>query len=138
MHNIWYTVEMLKVYVPLQVGYHIVKETRIKKPELGHCNKAGTPPLRHLREFRVKDPAQLQGLEVGKEIALDTLFEKDQLVDIAGTTIGKGFQGTIKRWGHKRGLMSHGALRADQAASCCHRPKSSELGRSSVLKTDVA
>lgn len=98
----------LTTFLHAQVGYHIVKEKNIKKPELGHCNKAGTPPLRHLREFRVKDPAMLEGYEVGKEIELGTLFEKDQLVDVAGTTVGKGFQGTVKRWGHKRGLMTHG------------------------------
>ena len=94
----------------LQIGYHVVKEKNIKKPELGHCNKNGTPPLRHLREFKVKDASALEGYEVGKEIELDALFEKDQLVDVAGTTVGKGFQGTIKRWGHKRGLMTHGTL----------------------------
>lgn len=56
----------------------------------------------------MKDTALLEGYEIGKEIEIDALFEKDQLVDIAGTSIGKGFQGTVKRWGHKRGLMTHG------------------------------
>jgi large subunit ribosomal protein L3 len=110
--------QMLMVSMAVQIGYHAVTENRIKKPELGHCNKAGTPPLRHLREFRVKDPAQLEGFEVGTKIELGQLFQVDQLVDIAGTTIGKGFQGTIKRWGHKRGPMTHGAQFLQTASHC--------------------
>lgn len=66
------------------------------------------PPLRHLCEFKVKDAGQLEGMEVGQQIDMTKLFEKDQSVDVAGMTIGKGFQGSIKRWGHKRGPMSHG------------------------------
>lgn len=92
----------------LQVGYKEVKEKNLKKPEVGHCKKAGVPPLRHLCEFKVKDASQLEGMEVGQQLDMTTLFEKDQTVDVAGMTIGKGFQGSIKRWGHKRGPMSHG------------------------------
>lgn len=94
----------------LQVGYKIAKrEKHLKKPERGHCEKAGTPWLRHLVEFKVKTPEQLDGMDVGSALELESMFEVDQLVDIAGTSIGKGFQGTIKRWGHHRGLMTHGA-----------------------------
>lgn len=85
-----------------------MKEKNLKKPEVGHCKKAGVPPLRHLCEFKVKDAGQLEDMEVGQQIDMTKLFEKDQVVDVAGMTIGKGFQGSIKRWGHKRGPMSHG------------------------------
>ena len=87
-----------------------MKEKNIKKPELGHCNKAGTPPLRHLVEFKVYDAATLSGYEVGQQVDMSELFKVAELVDVAGMTIGKGFQGNIKRWGHRRGLMSHGAI----------------------------
>lgn len=92
------------------MGYKEVKEKNIKKPELGHCKKAGVPPLRHLCEFKVKDTGKLEGMEVGQQLDMTTLFEKDQLVDIAGMTIGKGFQGSVRRWGHKRGPMTHGVV----------------------------
>ena len=93
----------------MQVGYKEVREKNIKKPELGHCNKAGTPPLRHLVEFKVKSAESLEGMDVGTKLDLSNFFEPEQLVDIAGMTIGKGFQGSIKRWGHARGPMTHGA-----------------------------
>lgn len=95
----------------LQVGYKIAKrEKHLKKPERGHCDKAGVPWLRHLVEFKVKKPELLEGMEVGQELDLEAVFQTDSFVDIAGTSIGKGFQGSIKRWGHKRGLMTHGAF----------------------------
>jgi ribosomal protein L3 len=95
-----------------QVGYKVVREKNIKNPELGHCKKAGTPPLRHLVEFKVKSAEQLEGMDVGSEVDLASLFEPNQLVDVAGRSIGKGFAGSIKRWGHARGPMTHGAHEA--------------------------
>lgn len=95
----------------MQLGYKVVREKNIKKPELGHCGKAGTPPLRHLVEFKVRDSAELEGMDVGTQLDLTTMFEAGKLVDIAGTSIGKGFQGSIKRWGHAIGPMTHGAAR---------------------------
>jgi ribosomal protein L3 len=115
----------------LQVGYKVVKEKNIKKPEQGHCKKAGTPLLRHLKEFKVKDAGQLDGYEVGKEIAVDSLFEQGQLVDVSGMTIGKGFQGTVKRWGHARGPMTHGE---PSTASCsCRYFDSHTSGRTGAV-----
>lgn len=96
----------------MQLGYKVVREKNIKKPEIGHCTKAGTPLLRHLKEFKVKDGSTLDGLDVGKEIDMNEIFSKGDMVDCSGMSIGKGFQGNIKRWGHKRGLMSHGTLLA--------------------------
>jgi large subunit ribosomal protein L3 len=93
----------------VQLGYKIVREKNIKKPEIGHCTKAGTPLLRHLKEFKVKNADQLEGMDVGKEIDMSELFSKGDVVDCSGMSIGKGFQGNIKRWGHRRGLMTHGA-----------------------------
>jgi large subunit ribosomal protein L3 len=59
-------------------------------------------------EFKVDNPEMIKEYEMGAEIDLESLFNVDELVDVAGTSIGKGFQGSIKRWGHHRGPMTHG------------------------------
>lgn len=92
----------------VQIGYKVIKEHKMKKPELGHCKKAGVPPCKHLIEWKVKTSEQLEGFEVGTEVDMAALFQPDQLVDVAGTSVGKGTQGAIKRWGHARGPMTHG------------------------------
>lgn len=93
-------------YSAVQVGYQEVKPSKLTKPEVGHCTKAGAPPLRKLREFKVKD---VSGYEPGQALAVEEMFKEGDLVDVAGTSIGKGFQGGIKRWGFARGLMTHGS-----------------------------
>lgn len=96
-------------YSAVQVGYKKVAERKVAKPELGHLQKAGCPPLKHLREFRFKDGAQVAAFTPGQELDVAAMFKPGDAVDVAGTTIGKGFQGAIKMWGHKRGLMTHGS-----------------------------
>lgn len=93
-------------YSAVQVGYQVVRDTKLTKPERGHCEKAGTPPLRHLREFKVKS---IDGYEPGQQLNVEEMFKAGDLVDVAGTSIGKGFQGGIKRWGFARGNMTHGS-----------------------------
>lgn len=101
-------------YTAVQVGYEVVKEKKLTKPELGHLAKAGLPPLRHLREFKIADASSY---EVGQQLNVEDMFDVGDLVDVAGTSIGKGFQGTIKRWGHHRGLMTHGSKSKRQHGS---------------------
>ncbi|KAK3274303.1 Plastid ribosomal protein L3, imported to chloroplast, large ribosomal subunit [Cymbomonas tetramitiformis] len=93
-------------YTAVQVGYRGSRESKMTQPELGHLAKSGSPPLRHLGEFRVKSA---EGFESGKQLQLEEMFSAGDLVDIQGTSIGKGFQGGIKRHGFKRGLMTHGS-----------------------------
>lgn len=93
-------------YDAVQVGYQVVAERKLTKPEVGHTTKAGAPPLRHLREFKVKN---VDGYEPGKQLQIEEMFKVGDLIDVAGTTIGKGFQGGIKRWGFARGNMTHGS-----------------------------
>ncbi|KAL4446359.1 hypothetical protein ABPG77_003166 [Micractinium sp. CCAP 211/92] len=93
-------------YTAVQVGYKTVPDRKITKPELGHLQKAGAPAMKHLREFKVKDAA---GFEPGQQLNVADMFSEGDLVDVAGTTIGKGFQGGIKRWGFARGNMTHGS-----------------------------
>jgi large subunit ribosomal protein L3 len=93
-------------YNAVQVGYQEVKESKLTKPEAGHCKKAGVAPLRKLREFKLKD---VSTFEPGQALAVEEMFKEGDLVDVAGISIGKGFQGGVKRWGFARGLMTHGS-----------------------------
>ena len=93
-------------YAAVQVGYQVVRESKLTKPQAGHCAKAGAAPLRHLREFKVKD---VSAYAPGQALAVDEMFKEGDFVDVAGTSIGKGFQGGIKRWGFARGNMTHGS-----------------------------
>lgn len=92
-------------YTAVQIGYGSVKEKALTKPELGHLEKASASPLRHLKEYRVD---AVDGFEMGQEIKADQ-FEAGQLVDITGTSIGKGFAGYQKRHNFSRGPMAHGS-----------------------------
>merc|ERR1719230_789231 len=73
---------------------------------MGHLLKAGAPALCHLAEFRTTTPVKFN---LGRKLDTSTMFKEGDLVDVAGTSIGKGFQGGIKRWNMHRGLMTHGS-----------------------------
>ncbi|KAJ9525316.1 hypothetical protein QJQ45_020858 [Haematococcus lacustris] len=96
-------------YNAVQVGYKVVPERKMTKPELGHLKKSGCPPLKHLIEFRLKDKSVVTSYTPGQELSVSDMFKEGEKVDVAGTSIGKGFQGTVKRWGHHRGFMTHGS-----------------------------
>eukprot|EP00884_Botryococcus_braunii_P020659 jgi/Botrbrau1/7277/Bobra.0318s0015.1 len=93
-------------YGAVQIAYEPVKPKNIRKPELGHLQKAGAPPLRHLREFKIPS---IEGYEPGQQLNFADVFSVGDIVDVAGTSIGKGFQGAIKRHNHRRGPMTHGS-----------------------------
>ncbi len=93
-------------YDAIQLGFGDVKEYKLNKPERGHFAKASVPVQKHLREFRVSD---VTSHKVGDVIKVDTFSEGD-VVDIQGTSKGKGFQGVIKRHGQHRGPMGHGSM----------------------------
>lgn len=92
-------------YNSVQVGYEEVKEKAITKPELGHLSKSGAAPLRHLKEYRLKDATQY---ELGQTIKAD-IFKAGEIVDVSGKTIGRGFAGYQKRHNFRRGNMTHGS-----------------------------
>lgn len=92
-------------YESIQVGYKTVKEKALNKPLLGHLAKAGVAPVRHLIEYRLDDASSYS---LGQEITAD-IFQEGDLVDVAGTTIGRGFSGYQKRHNFKRGNMTHGS-----------------------------
>ena len=92
-------------YNAIQVAYGDVKEKALSRPELGHLKKSDTSPRRHLREYRVQDVSEF---ELGSTITADR-FAEGQLVDVIGTSIGRGFAGYQKRHNFKRGPMAHGS-----------------------------
>ena len=91
-------------YEAVQVGFMDAKPQRVNKPMTGHFEKAGVAPKKHLIEFRTEGEAY----ELGQQITVAD-FEEGKLLDVTGTSKGKGTQGNIKRHGHHRGPMSHGS-----------------------------
>jgi large subunit ribosomal protein L3 len=91
-------------YTALQLGSGTRKVSRTTKAARGHFARASVEPKRKVAEFRV-DPDQLIG--VGAELTADH-FLPGQFVDVTGTSIGKGFQGVIKRWHMHGGRATHG------------------------------
>lgn len=92
-------------YMAVQLGYGEVAQKALNKPELGHLSKVGAGPLRHLKEYRLADSAQY---ELGGQVKVD-IFEPGQVVDVIGTSIGRGFAGYQKRHNFRRGPMAHGS-----------------------------
>lgn len=97
-------------YVALQLGAGSAKAKNLSKPERGHFGKAEVEPKARIAEFRVADDALV---EVGTELSADH-FVAGQMVDISGSTQGKGFAGAMKRW-------NFGGLRASHGVSVSHR-----------------
>ena len=92
-------------YEAVQLGYQDKREVLSNKPHKGHVAKANATPKRFVREFR---DVELGEYEVGQEITVET-FAVGDIVDVTGTSKGKGFQGAIKRHGQARGPMAHGS-----------------------------
>ena len=94
-------------YNAVQVGFLDKKRQRVTKPELGHFDKANVPAKRYLREFRMTDE-EITQYEVGGEIKV-TVFQPGELIDVTGTSKGKGFAGVMKRHNFAGSSeMSHG------------------------------
>lgn len=92
-------------YSAIQVGYGEVKQKLLNKPLLGHLAKSSAPALRHLREYHVDNSGEYT---LGQQINPD-IFSAGQIVDVSGTSIGRGFAGNQKRNNFGRGPMSHGS-----------------------------
>ena len=92
-------------YDAIQLAAVSKKEARSNKPEIGHLKKANATPKRFLRELRGVD---VSAYSLGQELKAD-IFEIGEVVDVTGTSKGKGTQGVIKRWNQSRGPMSHGS-----------------------------
>src|SRR5215217_5460607 len=98
-------------YVALQVTFGARKASRVTKPQAGHLAKAGVEAGEIIREFRV-DADTAGKYAAGATVPVQDLFAAGQLVDVQGTSIGKGFTGTIKRHNFKSQRASHGNSRS--------------------------
>ena len=95
-------------YSAVQIAYGQIDPRKVNKPAAGHFDKAGVTPRRHLTEVRTADAGDYTA---GQELTVDAVFEPGQLVDVVGTSKGKGFAGVMKRHNFKGVSASHGAHR---------------------------
>ena len=94
-------------YSAVQMGFGEVKEKKLNKPKLGFFKKSKLPLLRWVKELRTEN---VEGLEVGQKLAADN-FEAGDMIDIQGVSVGRGFQGVVKRHHFKGGASkSHGSM----------------------------
>jgi len=91
-------------YEAVQLAFGATREKHLTKPELGHLRKADAGPHKHLAEFR----DEAGELQVGETVTVAAFAPGDR-IKVAGTSKGKGFQGTVKRHNFSRGPMSHGS-----------------------------
>lgn len=99
-------------YAAVQLGFQEVPERKLNRPRLGHLRRAGIHrPLKYLREFRLA-PQETEGLAALAPGSVATVeqFAPGDLVDVSAVSKGKGFAGVVKRWGLRRGPMSHGSM----------------------------
>jgi large subunit ribosomal protein L3 len=93
-------------YAAAQLGVGFIRPHKVRRPQSRDFEKLGIEPVRWLREFRL--PGALE-LEEGSLHRVEDAFSAGDLVDVIGTSKGKGFQGAIRRWGFHRGPMTHGS-----------------------------
>jgi large subunit ribosomal protein L3 len=92
-------------YEAVQLGFGDVSPKHTNKPMTGHFKKNDLPFKRTLKEFRLDD---ISNVNVGDVLKAD-VFAAGDVIDVSGVSKGKGFQGRIKRWGQRRGPMTHGS-----------------------------
>lgn len=107
-------------YTAVQIGFDAVNAAKANAADRGHCIKAGKGVFRYLRELKLE---QVSDLNIGDELTV-TQFVPGDLIDVTGTSIGKGFQGVIKRHNFKGGRASHGSRfhRAPGSIGCSATP----------------
>jgi large subunit ribosomal protein L3 len=109
-------------YSAVQLGFDETKPKRLTGGQLGHLKRNNLPPLRFLREFRVKDPDVKEGDQMTVAV-----FEVGERVDVVGVSKGKGFQGGMKRYGFRGGPKTHG--QSDRARAPGSRSSTTTPGR---------
>ena len=114
-------------YEAVQIGFGAQKEQRMTKPVLGHFKKAGTENLRKLAEFRVENASEFK---LGDVITV-AKFSEGQMVDVIGTTKGRGFQGVMKRYNFDGQPQTHGHMmhRRPGSVGCRQTPGHVYKGR---------
>lgn len=131
-------------YSAIQVGFVEQKPQRVNKAVAGHLKKSDSDGFYFVREFRVEDSS---AYEVGQEITLDSVIKVGDIVDVQGTSKGRGFQGVIKRYGFAGGGAGHGSMfhRAPGSIGCSAYPgrvvkgkkMPGRMGNDTVLRKNV-
>ncbi|MEN8198837.1 MAG: 50S ribosomal protein L3 [Thermodesulfobacteriota bacterium] len=131
-------------YDAIQVGFGPKKAERVNKPLGGHFKKSDSDGFYHVREFRISDP---EAYEAGQDINLAELFKNGDIIDVQGTSQGKGFQGVVKRYGFRGGKATHGSKfhRAPGSIGCSAWPARvvkgkklpGRMGTDTVLRKNV-
>jgi large subunit ribosomal protein L3 len=98
--------EEIDGYKSIKVGFEDIKEKRLNRPTKGQFDKAGVSTKRFIREFRLDNA---ESYELGQEIKVNEMFQEGDKIDVSGVSKGKGYQGTVKRYGTSRGPESHGS-----------------------------
>ncbi len=115
-------------YNAIQLGFEkVLKDHKVNKPMSGHFRKYNVEPHKYLKEFRVDDTS---GYESGQEINV-SVFQEGDLIDVQGKSIGKGFQGVMKRHNFAGGPKTHGSHfhRAPGSVGMCEFPGETPKGR---------
>jgi large subunit ribosomal protein L3 len=110
-------------YSAVQLGFEETKPKHLTQPQLKHLQKSELPALRHLRELRITDGESV-GFQEGQQLTVD-IFEEGDLVDVTGTSKGRGFAGVVKRYGFRGGPKTHGQSdrwRAPGSVGACTTP----------------
>ena len=110
-------------YSAVQLGFEETKPKRLTQPQLKHLQKSELPALRYLREIHDADDESV-GFEEGQQLTVD-IFEEGDLVDVTGTSKGRGFAGVVKRYGFRGGPKTHGQSdrwRAPGSVGACTTP----------------
>ena len=107
-------------YDAIQVGFQQKDAAKATRPLVGHCKAAGQGVYQYLRELRMDD---VDKYSLGDQLTAE-VFAVGDIIDVTGTSIGKGFQGVMKRWGFKGGRASHGSRfhRAPGSIGCSATP----------------
>ncbi len=92
-------------YNAIQVGFENKDSNRSKRSLVGHCKPAGSGAFRFLREIRTEE---IDNYNIGDIISAG-IFAEGEIIDVTGTSIGKGYQGVIKRWNFQGGRSTHGS-----------------------------
>ena len=103
-------------YAAIQIGANIKKDKHLNKPQLGNLKKKNLPNLAYLKEFRVQ-PEELNNYKIGEVQDTSKVLTPNELVDVTGKSIGKGFQGMVKLYQKRRGPRSHGSKSYRQPGS---------------------
>jgi large subunit ribosomal protein L3 len=93
-------------YDSIQIGYGEISNKFLTQPQLGHLQKSNIKPLKYLKEFRINN--ETENFKIGQVLNVESFF-LNQLVNVQGKSIGKGFAGLQKRHNFRRGPMTHGS-----------------------------